>query len=213
MRGLIYKDFCLLKSVSKLLFIMLLVFGGTGIAQGEISMFTTMITMMLFVMPINCFSYDQLAGWDNFVAASPVSRRSTVAARYLVVLLLGAVAFLLTTLFGWIGSWIRPEIQMGEVLMSTVAILAVGIIMAALMFPAIYKLGVEKSRMVMVLLFLVPFVAILLLGQLFQIGEIELPAVDESLVMGGVGLSLPLALLLFFLSYLLSAHFYSRKEL
>ena len=53
MGGLIYKDFCLIKTTGKLLLLMIAVFGITGIAQGQASFFTSMITMMMLILPIN----------------------------------------------------------------------------------------------------------------------------------------------------------------
>ena len=213
MGGLIYKDFCLIKTTGKLLLLMIAVFGITGIAQGQASFFTSMITMMMLILPINCFSYDQMAGWDVFAASSSISRKKTVAARYIVILLMAAISLALSTLFGWCTSLLHPEISLMENVISAVSALTVGLIMVGVMLPIVYKFGVEKSRIAMMLIFLIPFAAILLLGQLATIGTMSLPSIPERTVELAVYLAVPAALLLYGLSYLLSSSIYSRKEL
>ena len=214
MAGLIYKDFCLMSKSGKMLLLMLAIFGVVGIFQGEPGFFLGMIEMLMIILPVNCFSYDRAAEWDAFVAASPVGRQKAVAARYLWTFIISALGAMSTLLLGFAATLIHPEILFREILWSGGFGLSVSLFAMGVMMPIIYKYGVEKSRMVMMLLFLIPFVTMMLVSSMMKAGwAISLPEISDAAAEQALIVVLPGVMLFYGLSYLLSVRVYNRKEM
>lgn len=177
MIGLIRKDFYTLGRYGRFMLIYLLVFGVLFAGQGSGSFISSMMVVMVTIMSISTFSYDDYAKWDRYAVSTPVSRKKIVLAKYLLVLILvvlGAAAGLLINL---IYKFFRPELDLLEASVSVAASSLVGATMTGVTIPFIYKYGTEKSRLVMLVLFAVPTGVIILLSQYMP--ELDVAAISE----------------------------------
>lgn len=89
MCGLIWKDFLVLRKTLRLYVLFLLGYLGMALLGiFDLTFVTTFCSVILMILPISAFSYDESARWDRYARTLPLSTRQLVGGRYLFVLLL-----------------------------------------------------------------------------------------------------------------------------
>jgi len=209
--GLVLKDLLVLRKTAKLYIAMLsfyLVLALAGVfSHAMLTGFVALFTMML---PISSFAYDELARWDKYAAALPVRRRGIVGSKYLLALLLGAIAGALILISSGL-FWLLKDTAPGEVLLTGLACVAAGLLMNSILLPLLFKFGAEKGRLltmaVLAVIFLLGFGG----GKLLGYHEFpEMPPCLKTLfplILAGV------LILALFVSYQVSLGIYRKKEL
>ena len=215
MKGLIRKDFCQWKNYAKQYALMLVVFFGIGIAlkSPEYTAFMTLIIGLSLTM--SGFSTDEYYHWDVYACALPVDRKKIVAAKYATILLLAVFLSAVSAIFVGISAVILKKPVWDYVPVAGIHLLLLPFI-SALVYPVIYKYGIEKARMLYILFFLIPFLAVMALQEIMEKREmpkliqmiLELPNRNQILILGAVAITL-LALTI---SYKISVKIYEKKE-
>lgn len=162
MTGLILKDLLNLKRHSKMYLIIIAFYIVLGAVNGDFVMFGSMITVLAAMMPITSIAYDEKNNWDRYALTMPVSRMNLVFSRYALGLIFLAASFAITILsMATIGK--TPLI--GAVAFGA-GIFAAGIIFMDIVLPIIFKYGVEKGRIFMMLVLFAPTGALVLISKL-----------------------------------------------
>lgn len=145
MTGLIKKDLFLMKSNLKLILIIFVVFTISSINQESNNLYfmPALVSTMLFM---STFSYDEYNKWNTYAPALPTGREKIVIAKYLVTLLLNIVVFIITIALSLIVGKIEGNLNVEEVFQTIAGILVATIIIQSIIYPLIYKFGVEKGR-------------------------------------------------------------------
>lgn len=145
MTGLIKKDLFLMKSNLKLILIIFVVFTISSINQESNNLYfmPALVSTMLFM---STFSYDEYNKWNTYATALPSGREKIVIAKYLVTLLLNIVVFIITIVLSLIVGKIEGNLNVEEVFQTIAGILVATIIIQSIIYPLIYKFGVEKGR-------------------------------------------------------------------
>lgn len=156
MKGLIIKDLYVIKRYARATILVALIFAAVGLMSANNASFTGMISMMSTMMVINAFSYDDLAKWDRYALAMPISRKTMVGARYLLGFCLWLGGVLLALVILLVSMIVHQQNTYQESLM-IIAMIGAGMLMAtAISLPMLYKFGVEKGRILLLLAFLPP---------------------------------------------------------
>ena len=88
MTGLMMKDALVMRKTLRLYALFLLFYSGLAVlGVFPMSMALAMVEVIVMVLPISSFSYDEAAKWDRYAAVLPVGRTAVVKARYLFLLL------------------------------------------------------------------------------------------------------------------------------
>ena len=140
MYGLIWKDFLVLRKTLRLYVLFLLGYLGMALLGiFDLTFVTTFCVVILMILPISAFSYDEFARWDRYARTLPLSSRQIVGGRYLFVLLLllvvaaiGAVSAVLLSLTGSADLW--------ESLGAQLASLGAALFIVDVMLPLNYRL-------------------------------------------------------------------------
>lgn len=216
MTGLIVKDFLVSKRSLKAYFgIMIFYAALTFLGVFNISFVTAFVSVMLIMLPIGAFSYDEAAKWDRYAMALPLGRRAVVGARYGFTLLVTLISLVLALLSG-VAVSVTGQGSFIEVMVSAFATLAAGLLFAGILLPLCYKLGAERARPY---LYAIIFIPVIVLFLAFRMGvRIDASWLDR-LAQSSPGAllalsSLPLlaALALMFVSYLISCRVAAGKE-
>ena len=209
MIGLIKKDFLMLKGNFKTWLILLFVY--IVMAFQESMSLAFLLPFMCVVTMLSTFSYDSYNKWDAYVCSLPDGRKNSVGAKYIATILLILVTVLITTILTIIIGYYRTKTinleSMGETIIG--AIFATTLLQS-IMYPAIYKFGVEKAR---IAIFIVVFGFAL-------IGSILSKYIDfESIIQGLAFLEnymmiiIPIIIVvMLYISYKISEAIYNRKE-
>ena len=217
MTGLIWKDAMVMRKNIKFYAIFLVAYFGLALAGiFDISFVISFASVIIMMLPVSCFSFDEAAKWDRFCRSFPLEPRSIVGARYLFTLLIllslavfSSVCAVLLNLLD-IGSTSLIE-NIGSMLGS----LGAGLFIVDVMLPLCYKLGAERARPYLFAVIFIPFIAIFLLlrfGPDLGLSLEFLNRMPEISALGVIAL-LPLAgLVCLGLSFLLSCRIVDRKE-
>lgn len=216
MTGLLIKDILIMRKTLKsyLLFwafyLLLAIFG-----LFNISFVTAFIQVMVMMLPIGIFSYDEAAKWDRYAMTFPLGRRVLVGGRYLftLVVILGAA------LFGLLSCVILSILDGQQVLtentLTVLVSLSVGILIADVLLPLCYKLGPERARPYLYALVCIPVLLIFVvyrLGLLDMVNFAGLNDLSDQSVLGLSALLLLAALAGLGVSYLISCRVMEGKE-
>lgn len=144
MKGLIKKDLLMIKGNLKYALLFLVVFIIISLEDVSVIYYIpTFISMMIF---ITTFSYDEYNSWDAYAISMPVSRKDIVKSKYIASIILIFIAVIFTIIISLIIGLIYNNINFQEIIANVLICAASIIILEAIMFPLIYKFGVEKGR-------------------------------------------------------------------
>lgn len=135
--------------------------------------FLFMLIILIGIMStMTVFSLDKACGWDTYAISLPLTRKEIVEARYLFAFLIDIGVSLACCLLMLLRGLIKGGVNIPESLHSLFQILLVTILMQLLLFPVIYKLGVEKARFVYMAVFICLSLGVLGLSQLDDNGAV-----------------------------------------
>ena len=177
--------------------------------------FLFMLIILIGIMStMTVFSLDKACGWDTYAISLPLTRKEIVEARYLFAFLIDIGVSLACCLLMLLRGLMNGGVNIPESLHSLFQILLVTILMQLLLFPVIYKLGVEKARFVYMAVFICLSLGVLGLSQLDDnvavLAGIRINA--EKIMQYGEAAAVILAVAGLFLSLWLSVHIYEKQE-
>ncbi len=145
MKGLIKKDFLLVKSNIKVLVILFIVCGFMSF-NGEMNLSFALPFMSVVIM-ISTFGYDAYNKWDAYVIAFPDGRKNNIKSKYIATIMLLLMITIGVSIITAIITYIKDNtLDSGAILEMALAMLSTTIIMQSIMYPIIYKFGLEKAR-------------------------------------------------------------------
>lgn len=210
MKGLLLKDFYCLKQNLKYMFFVLLLFGIIFIPQGN-NGFSSVLIMLFAMMVITTLSYDHAGKWDNFALTMPITRKMLVQSKYVLLLLMLLAGIVISLLCSVIGAAFKGFLDFTEtgVEIGTVAMVAVW--MASLLLPLIYKFGVERARLFLMLVFALPVVIIMVVTSMFK--DVSMPNITPEQLAPLAAVLPILTIFVYIVSYMISVKIYQKKEL
>ena len=190
MKGFLLNDLFSIRRLLKSIAIVYLVFMVAWSAVGKPQMPALMLGIMSISYMGNLFSYDEFYHWEKYQRVIPLSVRQVVLARYLSF----GIAALVTLVLGLMYLLVMrvPLYEIGVILMGTSAMQMYTI---SVTVPIYYKLGVAKSRLIQLLVMLIP--AGIFMGMITVLRkEFSEFTVGVELILGSVFLVLLIGILL-----------------
>ena len=215
MTGLIMKDILVMrKALTSYLFIMVLYAVMALLDIFNFGFLITFVQVMLMVLPITAFAYDEQAKWDRYAMSLPLGRSKVVGARYLFVLVLALCTFSLA-LFGIAIIYLLQQEDLVEMLLTLMVSASIGLLVPAIILPLNYKLGAERARPYLYTVIFIPVIVVVLLSKLdlLDLSALNaLEALSPAFIIGGAA-RLPLVgLAALVISYLISCRVAAGKE-
>ena len=215
MIGLITKDFLVMrKTLMSYLTLVVLYIVLAYLDLFDYGFIITFIQMVLAVMPISAFAYDELAKWDRYAMSLPLGRSGVVRARYLFVLALT----LLTVAAGLAGTallYLTHQSDPLEMFVTLMVSTTIGLLIPTILLPLSYKLGPERARPFLYAIVFIPTIAVVLLAKAGVLDMSLLKGMDllAPTALAGGAVLLPLAgLAALGVSYLISCRIAAGKE-
>lgn len=202
MKGLILKDLYMMRKYNLSFLVILAVFMAVSFFDRDNSFFTVYPLLLAGILPVNLIAYDEKSKWISYASVFPYSRRKIVTVKYIITAVVYAVILicifavqkLKTAVYG-------GDIDYGNIL----SVLApLGIVPPAIILPLIFKLGVEKGRIVYIL------------GICIICALIPLYTMNEGIhVNFGIGqmIIVIIPILMFVISWLVSVKVFENREL
>lgn len=218
MTGLLRKDFLEIRTSLRLYLALAVIYTLFSFGVKEIIGMAAFVQFFFSTVVLNCFTYDEAVGWNRFCSATPMARRTTVTARYCFALMVVLSAFGLGLLMLAISAAVHGSDNTWEQLAILAVCVAASVIMQSISLPICYRYGVERSRIALMVVMLLPFLLVWAVSNFdTQIGQRLLgqftalhPAVWMGGMLGGAAL---LAAAAFFISWRISIRIYQKQEL
>lgn len=205
MKGLILKDLFVLKQQSRLLTGLVVFYFLYALVIEDVRMLN-MIILVSLMLPMITMAYDEKSKWEKYALAMPVTRDTLVLSKYLFAIALLLAGVIAVGAASSLIVFFSRGMNIKEVLMMSVTVGAIGLMFQALILPILFKFGVEKTRVIMMVIVFMP----VFLGAMSDRLGISIPG-DGTLTLGLY--LLPLVIVLFmFISIKLSLTIYHKKE-
>lgn len=166
MKGLIIKDILNLKNYGRSILLIVAFYGIFAYTINDAGFLGGMIVLLMTMMSISSFSYDDLAKWDKYALSLPISRKDMVMSKYLLSIIFIVLGAVLSFVIVFAMSNIKNSVNLWELLLQTYSLSAVAIIFISVLMPLLYKFGVEKSRIMIMAVFAIPTLLLVLLSKL-----------------------------------------------
>ena len=149
MKGLMLKEFYMAWKYCWLFLVITLVFLGMAMLPSSENLFLLVYPSALACfIPVTLLSYDSQSKWDVYFETLPTSRAQYVSAKYLIGLIYGEFVLGLTALTQLLAMKLNAEGDLNQLWSLLCAIQFLAITPPALCLPLIFKWGVEKGRIV-----------------------------------------------------------------
>ncbi|HBF3713651.1 TPA: ABC-2 transporter permease, partial [Clostridioides difficile] len=196
MKGLILKDLLNLKGNVKFILLFIIMFGFmSSLGDGNINNFIGVIIVLCTTMIVSTFSYDDLNKWDSYVLTMPINRNDIVLSKYLTMLIFSFIGVLVSLIVSVTIGYFKNTLILNETLLINALILSISVCFGSLILPLIYKFGTERARLLMILCFLVPTLALLVFKSILE--NISSP-ISIEIILNTLVYSLPFVAILLF---------------
>ena len=165
MKGLLLKDIFAIRKQAKILLVFVVVYSIYAIMVKNISMLGGMVVLMCAMMPITTMSFDEFCKWDKYALSMPVSRKTMVLSKYILGIILDLAGLLVLAPISAIVVLYTKEMKISESLLILLVIGEVAITFISIILPILFKFGVEKGRMYMMIVVFAPTILGLLLSK------------------------------------------------
>ncbi len=204
MKGLLIKDFYLMKKTCKFFLIVILAIFAAAVFIPEKSAVFLYAVLLTGLLPQSLLSIEERDGSDKYYLNCPVSKKQLVAEKYILSAIFIAVILIAIAVLKLIKS---ADMAATAVLLSLAA--SVGLIIPSISMPLMFKFGYAKGRIVFMC-----FGGLLGICSAVLVNAEVLFVDDLSMAFNGF---LPLILiacsvLIFTLSCLLSIKLYQKRE-
>ena len=194
----------------KYIFAILLLYGFIFIPQGNSSILGAVVIIFPMLV-ITTLSYDHAGKWDRFALTMPVTRKMLVRSKYILFLIMLLFGMLIGAVFSAAGLLFRQDFDIMEIMVEIMAVAVAALWFGIILLPLIYKFGVERARLFLLLLFA------LLGGGMMAFVSIAknapLPAFTPQQSALIIGIFLASSIAAYAVSYLVSVKIYQKKEL
>ena len=203
MKGLLIKDFLLMKNYKQVMLFMLII--GIFVGMNDISFASGYILVFVSILSMSTITYDEANHGLNTLFTLPISKSDYVKEKYLFSLIITGIGFVLVAILSCFSKSGFVEI---------VTILSTSLLLLSISLPFQLKEGNEKGRIVLfVVVFGCTFLFVFLnqfIPKFFQSIESLLNTLDP--IMFSVGLLIT-SFILYFISMRISIHVYNKRIL
>lgn len=210
MKGLVKYDLMQLAGTSKKSFYLLYFVGlaAVGVMLGGGTICSYMAVMIGCMTGVSFFSYESWYHWDSYCAVMPLSNRQIVVSRYISLLIVTGCGVLWGIVIGVLALAAgKMDLMWTQWLLSMVQTVLAALLYMEIEIPVMYRFGVERGRIVNILLFIILFAGISALAEIN-----EMPAAVTSVVQLVFGVVWVVILLCFPVSIAVSMRIRAKKE-
>lgn len=218
MLGLIIKDFLYLKNTWKNLTVVFIGSLLVSIALGNYLLAICALPLLLLTNTINTFQTDEFFNTDSYTLSFPLTRKQIITAKFIYTFMMLVISFFIGLVIYYLIYFIVRPNHNGlntDMLKYLIMLEGTSLLVDSIFYPIIYKVGCEKSRLVLL------SIVMLLLGigsilsvyiNVFDKDFIDFVAIINFIQKNGVlvlGIVVSIAIVI---SYFLSIIFYNKRD-
>lgn len=146
MKGLLVKDFKLMKVQRNFFFLLIAIFIAYAIVYDDVTFMIGFVTFGMSMFTLSTISYDEFDNGSAFLLTLPISRKSYAEEKYVLALLLSLGSWIITVLL----AIVLTKSPASETLVPAVIIFIAVLVLQAVMLPIQIKFGGEKGRIALI---------------------------------------------------------------
>lgn len=162
MKGLLLKDYYLIRSI---LYIILAVFAVIGIGMSFLTstwVLTVIATAMLGMISVTTINMDKSSGWRKISVVLPVSRKTFLDSKYILYLLLSGIGLFLGITLSVIVSVFKGQLDYNSMLQFISISIAMALFSGSMTIPFAFLFSEEKSMLGLIIAY--PFSGTVFVG-------------------------------------------------
>lgn len=151
MKGLLLKDYYLIRSV---LYIILVVFAVIGIGMSFLTstwVLTVIATVMLGMISVTTINMDKTSGWRKVSGVLPVSKKAIMDSKYILYLLLSGIGFLWGVTLSIMVSLFKNQLDFNTMLLFISISIALALFSGSITIPCSFLFSEEKSMLSLII--------------------------------------------------------------
>ena len=194
----------------KLMVVFVIFYAIWAVAAKMPTMMGTMVILLSIMMPISSMSYDEAGQWYRYAFSLPIPRRTLVLSKYVLGFLVSLGGLVVSA----IGNIIILALTNGENALESwltiIGFLELGVIFLSIIIPILFKYGVEKGRLFIVIIAVIPSLLVAGLGSTLKTSGTLMPSAE---LLQAILYSSPLfTLAIFLISFRISVGICRKKE-
>ena len=193
MKGLLVKDFRLLKVQKNFFLLIIAVAIGMALFTNDVAPMLGFLAFVLSIFTLSTISYDEFDNGNAFLFSLPVSRKDYAIEKYCLGLILEGGALVLATLLSLIFSIIWDTTSGAEIGMSALILIPLLFVLQGIMIPFQLKFGGEKGRIALLITLGLLALAGIGVEKLARMVGIYVWAILDSLSMMSLGMMVGIA--------------------
>lgn len=193
MKGLLVKDFRLLKVQKNFFLLIIAVAIGMALFTNDVAPMLGFLAFVLSIFTLSTISYDEFDNGNAFLFSLPVSRKDYAIEKYCLGLILEGGALVLATLLSLIFSKIWDTTSGAEIGMSALILVPLLFVLQGIMIPFQLKFGGEKGRIALLITLGLLALAGIGVEKLARMVGIDVWAILNSLSMMSLGMMVGIA--------------------
>ena len=213
MKGLILKDFYVMKKHFKIIFLIILVFNALSIVNNNSVFFIFYPALFAGTMPMSLLSYDEHYHWDKYSATLPYSKSQLVSVKYIISIICEVVVITLSILAAGTNMIINDSFNIETLFNLFILLISLALILPALSLPFMFKLGVEKGRIVYYVAIGIACAMSFIMSDAAATNQTQTTVIaNYSFPLPALIIALVAAATAYALSWLISISFYKKRE-
>ncbi|MED3660449.1 ABC-2 transporter permease [Ureibacillus sp. FSL K6-8385] len=207
MRALILKDLYVMFYQKNLMAILTVLFFIASFFFGDPGLLTVFLSVLCITQINMLLGYDETSNWYRFVYTLPVKKADIVKSKYILSLILLFFIVLIILPVSLITNIMAGSaIALKETFLILSIVGSSLLIILGIIIPVIIKFGIQKGRIFILASIFIPVIAV----NVFSNGNIVVRLIEFIDLISLI--SLPVAAILFYLSYKLSVSILKNKE-
>ncbi len=208
MKGLLLKDFYMIKKYCRTYFLIAAVFIAVSFAGDDNLFFLFYPCLLCGMIPVTLLGYDERSHWLEYSATMPYTKGQIVSCKYLIGLAAQVTMLTVTGIAQAVRMHISGTFYLSDFMALMLMLLSLAAITSSISLPFMFKLGVEKGRIAYYVMLGVVCGGSVIASSLFRAdlwADIPLNRILPVISLIGMGI--------YALSWYLSVVFYKKREL
>lgn len=209
MKSMMLKDFYNIGHNAKQMMLLIIFLAICLIPSSGAEGFIITCSILCSMMTVTTFSFDERCKWEKYALIMPVSRRDYVKEKYLLNLIFGSVGVAAGLVIGVIIGLVTKKLDVVSLLGCGIVGILITLLNGSLFIPAIFRLGTENVRMIMMAAVALPVLIVFVALKISLYFHVEFTSqlIGTLIAAAAVGI-----LLILFFSYYLSQKWFGDKE-
>lgn len=216
MKGLLIKDFKLMKAQRNFFIFIIVIAIGMAMSTEDSSFIIGYMTFVGLLFTMSTISYDEFENGNYFLFSLPITRKGYTAEKYGFGLIVGGISWLFATVVCIIAMLAKGSGSIMDTTLTAFLMLPILLVIFAIMLPFQLKYGGEKGRIAMIGAIGLMVVIGILAVRIAKVLNIDLIRVFDNLPTISmrilIAIMLGIAIVILFLSYRISVAIMNKKE-